>query len=450
MQKQHWAIVGGGMMGLTLAHLLAKAGQKVTIIEARPSLGGLADAWQLGDVVWDRHYHVTLLSDSRLRSLIEEIGLEDQMNWVETKTGFYTDGKFYSMSNTAEFMKFPPLNLIEKLRLGGTIFLASKITNWRKMESVPVAMWLERYSGRGTFRKIWLPLLRAKLGESYKRTSAAFIWAHINRMYKARRTGLKKEMFGYVRGGYATLLAKLQETLESRGVSIQLDQKIARIQSDGQPSITFEDGSTENFDQVVISAAAPVVPKLCPDLSPVEKNKFERIEYLGIVCASLLLTRPLAGYYVTNITDASPFTAVIEMSTIVDKEELGGHTLVYLPKYVTADDPTVTMSDEEVESTFIAALKKMYPDLQDDQIAAFRISRVRNVMAIPSLGYSQKLPPLKTTLPSVYAINSAHILKGNLNVNETITLAEELFESELMPAVNEYRNTPDTAAPATV
>ena len=64
--RSPWWIVGGGLMGLTLAHRLVHRGHEVTIIEAAPEIGGLADAWQLGDIVWDRHYHVILLSDLHL------------------------------------------------------------------------------------------------------------------------------------------------------------------------------------------------------------------------------------------------------------------------------------------------------------------------------------------------------------------------------------------------
>ncbi|MEZ6121244.1 MAG: FAD-dependent oxidoreductase, partial [Pirellulaceae bacterium] len=92
--SQRWAIVGGGMMGLSLAHQLTQDGQSVSIIEAGHNLGGLADAWQVGDITWDRHYHVILLSDSHLRELLEQIGLQDEFRWVETKTGFFTDGQF--------------------------------------------------------------------------------------------------------------------------------------------------------------------------------------------------------------------------------------------------------------------------------------------------------------------------------------------------------------------
>jgi protoporphyrinogen oxidase len=188
------------MLGMTLAHRLAQLGRQVTLLEAAPRVGGLTSAWRLGDVTWDRFYHVTLLSDSHLRALLSELDLEQEMRWVETKTGFFTGGKLHSMSNTWEFLAFRPLNLWQKLRLGATIFLASKRKDWRALERVPVAAWLRRWSGRGAFESIWLPLLRSKLGEAYRRTSAAFIWAHINRMYAARRTGLKREMFGYVPG----------------------------------------------------------------------------------------------------------------------------------------------------------------------------------------------------------------------------------------------------------
>ena len=145
----------------------------------------------------------------------KELDLEDQMQWVETKTGFFTDDQLHSMSNTLEFLKFPPLRMIDKLRLGGTIFYAARVKNWKKLENISVGDWLTKLSGRRTFEKMWLPLLRCKLGECWRETSAAFIWATIARMYAARRTGLKKEMFGYCRGGYANILDNSPENCES-------------------------------------------------------------------------------------------------------------------------------------------------------------------------------------------------------------------------------------------
>ncbi len=215
MASRNWGIVGGGIMGMTLAHKLSKLGHKVTLFESAPELGGLASSWKLGDVEWDKFYHVILLSDLRTRNMLKEIGLDDKIEWVETKTGFYIEGKLYSMSDTIEFLKFPTLNIIDKIRLGLTIVHASRIKDWKSLEKIPVTDWLQKWSGRNTYNKIWLPLLRAKLGDSYKKTSAVFIWATIQRLYGARRNGMKKEMFGFVPGGYKTIIQAFEKCLMS-------------------------------------------------------------------------------------------------------------------------------------------------------------------------------------------------------------------------------------------
>jgi protoporphyrinogen oxidase len=423
---QRWAIVGGGLLGMTLAHRLAQRGQTVSLFEGADQLGGLASAWQLGDVVWDRHYHVTLLSDASLRALLTELGLADDMDWVETRTGFYTGGRLYSMSNTLEFLRFPPLRLWDKLRLGATIFYAARIKSWKRLEKIPVTDWLTRLSGRRTVERIWLPLLRAKLGDNYRNASAAFIWAIIARMYAARRTGLKKEMFGYVRGGYARILARFGEVLAEEKVRLCLGHPARKIEQEADGfAIEFENGCREIADRVVVTVPGPVAARICPQLTPGEKNGWQGITYQGIVCASLLLKKPLAGYYVTNITESwVPFTAVIEMSALVDRAFFGGHALVYLPKYVPADDPFFDVPDTEVESLFLEALAKMYPAFDRRDVICCRISRVRHVLAIATLNYSERLPPMNTSVPGLWIVNSAHILNGTLNVNETVQLAE--------------------------
>jgi protoporphyrinogen oxidase len=114
---------------------------------------------------------------------------------------------------------------------------------------------------------------------------------------------------------------------------------------------------------------------------------------------------------------------------------LGGHALVYLPKYMMSDEPGFAETDDAVRERCLSTLERMYPNFSRDDVAAFRTSRARYVMALPTLGYSERLPPMKTSVPGVYAVNSAHILKGNLNVNETIQIAEEAVQDVLAPAI---------------
>ena len=146
---------------MTLALRLIRQGHKVTILEAGDKAGGLTSSWRMNDVVWDRFYHVILMSDLNTRKLLSEIGLENEINWVETKTGFYSGGRLYSMSNLIEFFKFPPINLVDKFRLGLTIFIASRIKNGKAMEKIPVENWLTKWSGKNVFEKIWLQIGRA-------------------------------------------------------------------------------------------------------------------------------------------------------------------------------------------------------------------------------------------------------------------------------------------------
>jgi protoporphyrinogen oxidase/2-polyprenyl-3-methyl-5-hydroxy-6-metoxy-1,4-benzoquinol methylase len=445
-RPERWGIIGGGLLGMALALRLSRQGRAVTLFESAGALGGLASAWELGGVTWDRHYHVTLLSDLALRSLLDDLGLDQEVRWVETKTGFFTDGKLYSLSNTWEFLRFPPLGLVDKLRLGATIFYASKVKDWRRLEKVPVGDWLRRWSGRRTFDKIWEPLLRAKLGPNYPRASAAFIWAIIARMYAARRSGLKKEMFGYVPGGYARVLSRFAEVLARDGVAVHLNHAARRVTPtpDGRLRVTFENMPAHTFDQVALTIPSPAAAHVCPSLPVEEKEKLRGIAYQGIICASLLLRRPLSPYYVTNITESwVPFTAVIEMSALVDRSHFGGHALVYLPKYVEPDDPTFALSDREIEARFLDALARMHPGFDRRDVVAFRVSRVRHVLPIATVGYSDRLPPMTTSIPGLHVVNSTHILNGTLNANETVQLAEnaarKLLGRQAPPAGVPYR-----------
>jgi len=445
-KQQNWAVVGGGMLGMTTALRLAQKGHKVTLFEAADHFGGLADAWQLGDITWDRHYHVTLLSDSHLRKVLKEVDLDKDMEWVETKTGFFTNGQLHSMSSSWEFLTFPPLSLWSKFRLGLTIFVGSKIKNWKRLENMLVADWLTKWSGKKTFEKMWLPLLRSKLGENYKKTSAAFIWATIARLYAARRTGLKKELFGYLPGGYARFLDSFEQYLKDNGVALRPGCGVQQIKSleGGSVELTVQSSASpadeppiEAFDGVVATVPSGVIPRMIPDLSEDESQRHRQIEYQGIVCASLLLKKPLAEYYVTNITDGNaPFTGVIEMTTLVDRKEFNDHSLVYLPYYVPQDDPIFDQTDEQIREQSLVGLESMYPEFDRNDLVDFRVSRVKRVMAISTLNYSESLPPMKTTLPNVFVVNSAQIVNGTLNVNETIKLAESAVEELLMSAAS--------------
>ena len=299
-------------------------------------------------------------------------------------------------------------------------------------------------------------MLQAKLGEAYKQTSAAFIWATIQRMYAARNSGLKSEMFGYVRGGYARVLERFGEILSERGVEIRLNSRVEHVEKlengkihvvtavkrrrdDIKPTIVHQKTKygvlrtsaavahgfsgaflsepdlkadsvvefpgngrpSDTFDTVILTCPSNVAAKMARQLTRIEKQDLENIRYQGIVCASLLTKCSLSDF--------------------------GRNALVYLPKYVAPDDELFEKSDEEIEQSFLNGLEQMYPHFRRADVLAFKVSRVRQVFPLPVLNYSRDLPDVKTSVDGVYVVNSSHIVNGTLNVNETVQLAERTF-----------------------
>lgn len=426
--RKRVAVLGGGLLGMVLALRLSQRGFAVSVLDAAPAPGGLADAQTIGGYEWDRFYHVLLMSDLNTRALVDELGLTDRLRWGRTRTGFFSDGRLHSMSNTVEFLRFPPLSLIQKLRLGGTIFLASRLTDVHRLEQQLAVDWLGRWSGARVLDRIWLPLLRSKLGDNYRIASAAFIWAIISRMYAARRSGLKEEMFGYLDGGYAAVLQALSQRLRDSGVDCLSGVAAERITDGGDHvEVTLADGGSLSFDRLVATVPTPVVARLCPQLEAGERERLEGVQYQGIVCGALLTKTPLSPYYVTNITDPGiALTGVIEMTALVDRERFGGHSLVYLPRYLAQDDPAWSQSDEVFRQQALDTLQRMYPHFRADDVIDFKVARARHVLAISTLDYTARaMPPMVTSLRNVSLLNSAQIAQGTLNVNETLGVVGE-------------------------
>ncbi len=229
------------------------------------------------------------------------------------------------------------------------------------------------------------------------------------------------------------MLENFAKTLAEKGVTIHLNSPVESVERDDDGITVSSIGNQEQFDKVILTCSPNVAAKLVPGLSADYKMNLRQIRYQGIVCASVLMKKPISEFYVTNITDETPFTGIIEMSAMVDRKEFGGRSLVYLPKYVEQDDPLFAKTDEEIEELFLAALENMYPHFSRDSVEAFKISRVKEVFPVPILNYSSKVPDMKTSLECVFIVNSSQITNGTLNVNETILLADKFL--------GEFRNT---------
>lgn len=433
VSSRHWAVLGGGMLGMTAALELARAGQKVSLVEAADSPGGLVSPWQMNGVEWDRFYHVILASDTRLLRLLEDIGLSEEVRWGQTNTLFYAGTDLYPLNNVFDYLKLPVLSLTDKVRLGFNIVYGASIRDGRRLEKWSAAEWLSKISGKSAYQKLWRPLLRAKLGSNEPEASAAFIWSIMRRFYGAREGKTRVEQFGYVSGGYSKVITALSDELERLGVELVCNSPVSAVEATEDAGVRVVYGDEQQtYDSVLATFSAPIAARVCSALTDQEQSRLNSFLYQGVVCVSMLLRRALGSAYLTYITDETlPFTTIIEMSSLVDRELLGGHHLVYLPKYVPSHDPFLKRTDEEIIDEFIAGVCRMYPDFSREDIVSIHVARTPYVAPVMTRNYSSMIPAITTSVPQLYMISSAQLVQGSSSVEETIRLVYEAMPALL-------------------
>lgn len=429
------AVVGGGLTGIATALRLSHSGEySVTLFEKAERLGGLSASytWESSSgqkITWDKFYHVILSTDGPLRQLLDELGVADKLFWRETRVGFFGDGRLVSFSSSWDFLRFPFLSLWQKLRLALGILRCARITDPQALDKVVVRQWLTTVFGRRVYESFWAPLLRSKLGAASERTSAAFIWATIRRLYGARQqSGGHRERMGHVSGGYHTILQAAEKKLRAQGVKLRLAEganslKSAEASDRSANCWIINDDKELSFDRVILTTPCAEILRLIPNEEHAYWKRLAEVEYLSLVCVLLILDRSLSPYYVTNLLDQTlPFTGIIEATNIVAPEDVGGAHLVYLPKYMPQEDPVTNWTDEEIRQRFIESLKRVFPDLQDSQIRHCAVFREKYVQPLQDLNFLKNMTGFKSPLAGLYVVNTSMIENSTLNNNAAVTL----------------------------
>lgn len=419
-------IIGGGIMGITLAYRLSQQGYDVTIYERGNSLGGLAKYFDYDGVRIDRFYHTILSSDLSMHGLIEESGVTDKLHFVETKQAFYDNGKLYPFNTPLELMTYPPLSIFQRFRLGLQILYAQLESDWKKMDVVPVEDWLTKVSGRAVFEKVWKPLLRAKFDTTADNVPATYIWSRLQRMLKTREGVTSKEMMCYLETGYYTVFEALMEKCIANGVKVELNFEVDKILiEDGRATgLMTSDGQEIRENLLISTLPSPILASLLGDGPPDFRDQLVGQEYLGVLCPLMILNRKLTPYYVLNITDEKiPFTAVVETTNLLDPKYVNDYHLVYLPKYLSPNNPLATLPDDEVKSRWLGYLKQMFPEFDESWVVDFIVQRARYVEPIRPMGTSDQIPSIKTPISGLYMGNTVmfYPLLGNGEAVTTFT-----------------------------
>lgn len=428
-------IVGGGIMGVTLAYFLSRHGFACDIYEASPVLGGLAGPLVLPDgTVVDRFYHTILSSDAHLRRLCVELGIDDRLEFKETRTAFYVDGGLYSMNSLVEFLRFRPLSLAQRLRLGLTVARAQFYRDWQPLEQITVRDWLVKLGGHSVFDRLWAPLLVSKFDGEPDGIPATWMWSRLVRVKSTREGANQRERAGHLVGGYATLLTAMTKWIEEAGGRIHLRCPVEEVVIQQGRAVGLRvAGEVRPFSRVVMTMQGPISARLLPQAPAAYREALTQIPYLGVVCALLVLDRPVTGTWTINIADPRlPITGIIETTSYIDPRHVGGHHLVYVPKYTAPGSRFMQASDEDVKQACLEAVRTIVPSFSPAWVRYVLVHRERYVEPLHRIG-SPEMPGVRGPVAGLYLVTTAQIypaLTNGESVTRHAARAVELMRAE--------------------
>lgn len=408
--RPHAVVIGAGPAGLKAAHVLAKGGARVTLLESGPILGGLAGSFDVQGVTIERYYHFICKGDSDLVDTLDELGLAHKLHWRDSRMAYFVDGTLYPFLTPIELLRFRPLSLFDRLRAGVAVKLGQRMKE-EDLAPQRATTWLRRMFGERAYRVIWEPLMRFKFAEHADDVSAAWIWARMVRLSRSRTSPWREEL-GYVEGGSRTVLEALGRDLEARGGRVVLNAAVEQVViADGRVTGVRVGGEALAADAVVSTVTTSRFRKLTADgLSGPYADALDRIPTIGIFCLFLRLREPVTPFFWVNTHDPRvPFAGMIEYTNLNPLPELGGDRILYVPQYLSADDPRYAQSDEEVLRRYTDALALINPAFDRDWIRFSAVFRDRYAQPICLTDYRETTPGPRTPVPNLFLTDSCQL-----------------------------------------
>jgi len=441
-------IIGGGFAGMTAAYELGKLGYKTFLFERMTELGGLAGTFPIEGTRLERGYHHWFTSDNHIIKLMEELGLGNRVMWIESKTGFFYGGKIYDWVSPMDIMRYTPLALSDRIRLGlTTYYLQTRRNKVAEYEKITAATWLRKYAGQQAWEKAWGPLFRGKFGAEAENIPLVWLW------YKAvlrlgSRKGVTKEVLGYPRGSFQILIDALEKANEDKGGTIFKGATVNRIVVENDVACGLELGDDENtrkalagssatpdgrgyfpFDKIYCSAPSFAAQRLVSEFPDWYLAKLKAAKYLAAVLVILKMKRPLSNIYWMNIADRSiPFVATIEQTNFLAPEVYNNKHVMYVSNYLAASSPYFQMNREELFKAYVPHLQKINPSFSPDWVEEYWHFKEAAAQPIVPLNYSSQIPDYRTPIRNLYLGNTTQIYPEDRGTNYSVRLGQTITQ----------------------
>jgi squalene-associated FAD-dependent desaturase len=410
------AVIGGGLAGITAAIALAESGADVTLLEARPRLGGATCSFSRDGLTVDTGQHVFLGCCSAYRGLLARLGmtehatLQDRFDVTVLAPG--ADGRpgKARLRRTAlpgPLHMLPALGRYPFLSFAERMSVARPALAMRRVNPADPAAdtqrfgdWLaQRGQGERTRRALWdlfsVSALNIAGDDASLALAAVVVKTGLLGKNDAADIGVPALPLGELHGDAgATLLAKL-------GAQVVLSTKVSAIEpdQDGGYRIQLAQGDPLVADAVVLAVphekAAPLIP--AGALPEQTVAGWAGLGASPIVNVHVIYDRPVMDLPFVAAID-SPVQWVFDRTRISGMDRPGHQ---YLAISLSAADQYADIPAAKLREQFLPALAELFPAARDARVTEFFVTRERRATFRQAPGSGALRPKAATARPGL-------------------------------------------------
>ncbi|MEU0526276.1 hydroxysqualene dehydroxylase HpnE [Streptomyces niveus] len=410
--SRHAVVVGGGIAGVTAALQLADAGVRVTLVEGRPRLGGLAFSFTRGELTVDNGQHVYLRCCTAYRWLLDRVDgaalapVQDRLDIPVLDVGrpdrprvgrLRRDALPVPLHLAGGLAAYPHLSLAEKASVGrAALALRSLDPADPALDGIDFATWLRRHgqSARAV-EALWNLVCVATLNVRADQASmglAAMVF----------KTGLLSERGAADIGWARVPLGELHDTLsrkalDSAGVRIELRTRVTAVTrtGDGRWSVDVP-GERIEADTVILAVPQRETHALLPDGALDQPGRLLDIGTSPILNVHVVYDRQVLR---------RPFFAAIgtPVQWVFDRTDASGlkeGQYVALSQSAVADE--IDLPVAELRERYLPELKRLLPAARSAEVRDFFVTRERTATFAPTPGVGRLRPAARTRAAGLF------------------------------------------------
>ena len=414
------AVIGGGLAGITAAIALAETGADVTLLEARPRLGGATCSFSRDGLTVDTGQHIFLGCCSAYRGLLDRLGmtghttLQDRFDVTVLAPG----GRKARLRRTAlpgPLHMLPALGRYPFLSRTERASVARPALAMRFVDPADPAADTQRFGDwlarRGqserTRRALWdlfsVSALNIAGDDASLALAAVVVKTGLLGKNNAADIGVPTLPLGELHGDAgATLLAKL-------GGQVALSTKVSAIEhgaiepdSGGGFRIALAQGDPVTADAVVLAVphekAAPLIP--AGALPEQTVAGWAGLGASPIVNVHVIYDRPVMDLPFVAAID-SPVQWVFDRTLISGMDRSGPLKQQYLAISLSAADQYADTPVAELQEQFLPALAELFPAARDARVTEFFVTRERRATFRQTPGSGALRPKTATARPGL-------------------------------------------------